>query len=155
MVTSPGPLATKRNPLPLISAGEKLPVFKSTEIKPISIGLAVLVAILIKALHNPFTVWPKQDILTAPNSAIKTQGNSTYVEMFDTPMAIDNQGVLSNTLPKKQSVQIGEANDTLTEIISGLKENDQIIVRTITTATTTTTSLLNSGGGSNPLRALH
>lgn len=98
----------------------------------------------------------KQDVLTVPNSAVKTQGNTHYVEMFNTPLAgsEDTQGAPSVTPPTRHAVQIGLADDTNTEITSGLNENDQVVVRTITssgaapTATPSAPSLFPGGGGS-------
>lgn len=96
----------------------------------------------------------KQDTLIVPNSAIKTQGNQSYVEMLDsvTPAAAGSQGVTSPTAPRRQPVQVGISNDTETEIISGLAEGDQVVTRTIgAVATKTTTqsapSLFPTGGG--------
>ncbi|MFH1170362.1 MAG: efflux RND transporter periplasmic adaptor subunit [Candidatus Vogelbacteria bacterium] len=85
----------------------------------------------------------KQDILTVPNSAIKISGQKNYVEMF-------NQPRLSSTLPRRQPVEIGVANDEITEIISGLKVGDEIVVRTITAPTAPADSPAPSifGGGS-------
>lgn len=94
----------------------------------------------------------KQDVLVVPNSAVKSQGNTHYVEMFDTPLAQDlsTQGVPSVVLPRQQVVEIGLSNDTSTEIISGLKEGDQVVARTITAITATTQqapSLFGAPGG--------
>ncbi len=96
----------------------------------------------------------KQDVLTISNSAIKSQGNQYYVEIFDTPLVETqgNQGTVSLVAPRQQLIEIGIPNDTLTEVISGLKENDQIVIRTIagSTASQTTTqtpSLLGNTGG--------
>jgi multidrug efflux pump subunit AcrA (membrane-fusion protein) len=94
----------------------------------------------------------KTDVLIIPSSAIKTQGTAKYVQMFSIPLvasAISSQGTPSTEMPNQINVEIGISDDTSTEIISGLKEGDQIISRIITTSTTTTTqasSLL--GGGS-------
>lgn len=75
----------------------------------------------------------KQDALLAPNSAVKSQGNNNYVEIFDQKFtqAEMSQGVASPTAPGRQSVEVGMSNDTSTEIISGLKEGDVIVTRTI------------------------
>jgi HlyD family secretion protein len=95
----------------------------------------------------------KQDVLTVPNSAIKnyTDGSS-YVEMFSNPLVsvAGTQGTPSKDAPNKVPVEIGLANDNLTEIKSGIKEGDQVVARTITTtqtATKTTTTSLFGGGG--------
>jgi hypothetical protein len=99
----------------------------------------------------------KQDILMVPNSAIKTQGNTSYVELFDTPLVsttaeagATNTGIPSAVLPRQQTVVTGLSNDTMTEIVSGLTEGKQIVTRTIvstaTTASTQAPSLLNAAG---------
>jgi hypothetical protein len=94
----------------------------------------------------------KQDVLTIPNNAIKMQGTERYVELFDTPLptATDTQGVASSAAPRRQTVETGISNDTMTEIVSGLKEGEQIVTRTITSTQTTTQtapSLFSTGGG--------
>ena len=100
----------------------------------------------------------KQDVLVALNSAIKSQGNAYYIEMFDSSLLSPsgtqaNQGVPSATLPRQQSVEVGLSDDTQTEIISGVKEGDQIVVRTIAASAATAqtapsaSSLLRGGGG--------
>lgn len=94
----------------------------------------------------------KQDVLSVPNSAIKSQNDLSYVEMFDNPLekSGDNLlGSISNVLPKKINVEIGISNDSQTEIISGLKEGDEIVSRTVLpTSTTTKTSAPSIFGGS-------
>jgi len=87
----------------------------------------------------------KQGVLVVPNSAIKTKGNYSYVEAFENPLKVigGNQGVTSTILPIQKKITTGLANNTVTEIVSGLNENDQVITKTITgtvstTATTTT-----------------
>lgn len=89
----------------------------------------------------------KQDIFTVPNSAVKVSGQTNYVEMFDQPLVStanpqtqNSQGLPSLTPPRRQLVEIGLDNDDNTEITSGLKEGDEIVVRTITAQTTPTTS---------------
>lgn len=95
----------------------------------------------------------RQNVLTVPNSAIKTQGDTSYVEMFATPLenATGAQGAIASSAPARKTVEIGTSNDTLTEIISGLNEGDQIVTRTITASAQTTTqtapSLFPTGGG--------
>ncbi|MDD5152866.1 MAG: efflux RND transporter periplasmic adaptor subunit [Candidatus Pacebacteria bacterium] len=93
----------------------------------------------------------KQDVLTVPNSAVKTQSGSSYVEMFDAPLGASTDGLvgsISKILPNKINVEVGLSNDSTTEIVSGLKEGDEIVTRTIlpTTTKTTTASSLLSGG---------
>jgi hypothetical protein len=81
-----------------------------------------------------------------PNSAIKSSNSGYYVEVPDIKveenLLDNNKGVtISGTIGKK-TVEIGSANDSYTEIISGLSENDQIISSTInnTTANKSTSS---------------
>ncbi|MCX6779294.1 MAG: efflux RND transporter periplasmic adaptor subunit, partial [Candidatus Magasanikbacteria bacterium] len=50
----------------------------------------------------------KNDVLMVSNSAVKTQGGSSYVE------------VLVNNLPQKKNVTVGKTNDLTTEIVEGL-----------------------------------
>jgi len=96
-----------------------------------------------------------QDVITVPSSAIKTKNGSNYVLVFDKPLApvvVGVQGSTSSVLPTQVVVTTGLADDSNTEIISGLKEGDIIVTKTITSTTKTTTtapSILGavSGGG--------
>ena len=81
----------------------------------------------------------KQDALLVPNSAIKSNGNGQYVE------------VMTNNMPQSQSVETGLSNDTITEIISGLQEGEQVITQTIT-ANSTNTSQTQSQNRNTGLR---
>ena len=94
------------------------------------------------------------NVLVVPNSAIKSQNGTSYVEVFDAPLVTavaGVQGSVSGILPRQVEVQIGLASDTSTEIISGLKEGDIIVTKKITAATTTKTttapSILGAVGG--------
>ena len=96
----------------------------------------------------------KQNILTVPSSAIKTQGNSSYVQIIDSTgvTATSSDGVTSTLPPINQTVITGISDDTNTEIISGLSAGEQIIVRTITSAVAASSasqapSILQSVGG--------
>jgi len=66
----------------------------------------------------------KQNVLLVPSSALKQQNGSNYVE------------IMTGNTPQSQSVEIGLSNDTMTEIISGLKEGDNVVTQTITANTT-------------------
>ena len=94
----------------------------------------------------------RQDILMVPNGAIKTNSTS-YVEMIVNPIAnIQNPSdttVTSLTAPKQVEVVTGLANDTSTEITSGLNEGDKIITKT-TGAKATTTAGATAGGARTP-----
>lgn len=94
----------------------------------------------------------KENILTIPNSAIKTKGKTSYVETFDSEYPATIKGgspIISSKPPRQQNIEIGITNDTETEVISGLKLNDVIIVRTTTgtVAKKATPSAANIFGG--------
>ncbi|HPV70868.1 MAG TPA: efflux RND transporter periplasmic adaptor subunit [Candidatus Magasanikbacteria bacterium] len=83
----------------------------------------------------------KADVLMVSSSAVKTFGSSNYVE------------ILIDGVPQKKTVTIGDSNDTMTEIISGLAEGEEIITQTIkissssSNKTSTTKSTTNIMGG--------
>lgn len=84
-----------------------------------------------------------QDVLTVPSSAVKTQSGALFVQAFNPPLATTggSQGVASKIAPQQISVEVGISDDTNTEIISGLSEGQQVVVRTISgTAQTTSQS---------------
>jgi len=91
----------------------------------------------------------KQDVLMVPSSAVKTNGNESYVEIIDTadiiPSATTNGPVTAKNAPHQQVVEVGASNDTSIEIISGLNEGDTVVSQTISSATKTTTSASGSG----------
>ena len=74
-------------------------------------GMSVSVAIITDV---------KQDVLTVPNTAIKAEGAQTYIE------------VLENGVPAKKEVREGLSNDTMTEIMNGINEGEEVITQTIT-----------------------
>lgn len=88
----------------------------------------------------------KQDTLLVPNSAVKSSNGSYYVEMFSTPLISASsttfglQGTPSKIAPNKITVEVGISNDSDTEIISGVKEGDQVVTKTVNPSTTTTTT---------------
>jgi len=95
------------------------------------------------------------DVIAVPSGAVKNKNGVTYVEVFDSPLVVDTtgaQGSLSTTLPKQVEIGVGLADDTKTQVTSGLKEGDIIVTKTITSTTTaaksTTPSILNAVGGS-------
>jgi len=107
-------------------------------------GMSVSAAIITEA---------KTDVLMVPSSAIKTQGNTYYVEI---------PGATNTATPTEQAVTIGSSNDTQTEILTGLKEGDFIVIKTVvgtaakTTNTASISSLLsgNRGAASGATRAV-
>ncbi len=94
----------------------------------------------------------KTNVLMAPNSSIKSSGDATYVEILEGVAVTDSgsAGIVSAAPPLQKTVQTGLANDSFTEIVSGLAEGDSIISRTITansSAANTTQSTKGMGGG--------
>jgi len=88
----------------------------------------------------------KQNVLVLPNSAIKSlsaqtgQVDQSYVENFDTSLVFPpvgkSIGAVSKMIPNKIPVEVGLVGDSYSEIISGIKEEDEIIIRTILPTTT-------------------
>ncbi|MEZ7820908.1 MAG: efflux RND transporter periplasmic adaptor subunit, partial [Patescibacteria group bacterium] len=91
----------------------------------------------------------KSDVVVVPNAAIKTSGETSYVEVFENnSKAVDGAIIESSTSPIKKEITTGLSDDTNTEIKSGLSVGDVIIIKTTkttTTKTTTGTSLLQTG----------
>jgi RND family efflux transporter MFP subunit len=102
-------------------------------------GMSVTAAIITDA---------KPDVLAVPNSAVQTQGTAHYVEIADGQYAAQEAaaGVVLTSPARRQMVEIGIANDSSTEITSGLSEGDQVIVRTITASSQTATPTTQTGG---------
>jgi HlyD family secretion protein len=94
----------------------------------------------------------KQDALTLPNSAIKSQEDSKYIEFVEASDDVKQKllasvsGVSLSNPPQKQSVEIGISNDLSTEIVSGLKEGDIVVVSTVSQSKTQTTQTQESQG---------
>ncbi|MFA4995731.1 MAG: efflux RND transporter periplasmic adaptor subunit [Patescibacteria group bacterium] len=70
----------------------------------------------------------KQDVLMVVNSAIKTSGTESYVLL------------MKDGSPIKQTIVVGIANDSYTEVTSGLNENDTIVTQTITSGGTSSSN---------------
>jgi len=107
-------------------------------------SMSVTAAIITKA---------KTDVLTVSNAAIKSSGDSYYVEILDNISADQENkmsGITSLTPPRQVAVQVGLTDDSLTEITSGAKEGDRVVTQTSastnTSATKTTTSSSSNGG---------
>ena len=98
-----------------------------------------------------------QNVIAIPNAAVVTQGGSSYVLEPGTPLSVSDLAASANgglVLPqgtKIVSVTLGLANDTMTEITSGVSAGDQIIIQTIKSTGSTAST---AGGGTNALRAL-
>lgn len=87
----------------------------------------------------------KSDVLLVPSSAVKTQGNETYVEMFDGHQSADDVTVMTADKPRRQTVVVGDSNDASTEITEGLREGENIVVK-ITTSASSTAATRAAGG---------
>jgi multidrug efflux pump subunit AcrA (membrane-fusion protein) len=116
---------------------------QDSQIKP---GMTVNAAIITDA---------KTDVLSVPSSAVKTQNGVQYVLVFDPALSesTDGSAVISPTEPARVTVQTGITDDTSVEILSGLTDGQQIVVRTTTgTAAAGNTTPTNSsrGGFSGP-----
>lgn len=85
----------------------------------------------------------KTDVLAVSSSAIKSSGGTNYVEMPDAsevPDQISGAGVVLQKSLIKQQIEVGVTNGTSAEILSGLKEGDKIILRTISQSSAQTTA---------------
>jgi RND family efflux transporter MFP subunit len=113
-----------------------------------------------------------QNVLVVPSAAVKTQGNTSYVQELSQKYstAQETAGITSLTAPKNVPVNISLTDGSNTEIVSGLSSGDQVITKT--TVTTGATASVKSaataattrtgggggfgggGGGASVLRAL-
>lgn len=87
-------------------------------------GMSLSAAIIIEVRQNAFL---------APNSAIKFQNDEQYVE------------IMENNAPVFRSVEVGISNDTMTEIISGLQEGDEVVTQTTNSNKTSSGNTTTSG----------
>lgn len=76
----------------------------------------------------------KQGVLTVPNSAIRTAAGRRTVQVLENGQAVDGGEVV-----------FGIANDTVTEVVSGLREGQTVVLPQPRTTTATTGQL--PGGG--------
>ncbi len=99
----------------------------------------------------------KQDVVMVPTTAIKKQGDAYYVQMVANDVfknATATTASLADALSlsdlKSQTVEIGLANDTMTEITSGLLEDDIVVTTSSSggnSSKTSGTTQTGSGGG--------
>lgn len=87
----------------------------------------------------------KQDILMIQNSAIKSSGEISYVEIPGEEISFElsaslASGIALKNAPDRRTIEIGISNDSNTEIASGLKEGDFVIARSIAPASASQTS---------------
>lgn len=92
-----------------------------------------------------------QDVLAVPSSAVKTLNGQATVQVFNPALADTGgtNGVISTMAPQSVPVTVGISDDTNTEIVSGITENEQIVTRTIigTAATAAATTARTTTGG--------
>jgi hypothetical protein len=101
----------------VVSYGIKIAFDTQDErVKP---GMSMSVAII---LEN------KMDVLLVPIVAVKSSTQGSYVEIL-----VDGQ-------PQRKTVTVGSSSDTMTEVVDGLSEGEEIITQTITTSVGTTSS---------------
>jgi macrolide-specific efflux system membrane fusion protein len=79
----------------------------------------------------------KDNVVLVPSSAVTTADGASTVR------------IMRNGNPEFVTVEVGESNDTQTEIISGINEGDLVVTGTSggTTGTSTTTTTFPFGGG--------
>ena len=94
------------------------------------------------SVNAEIIVEEKSDVLTLPNSAIKSEENLSYVQLIEAPKEIKKK--LKTKIPivlpkevkiKNQPIKVGISNDTMAEILSGLSEGDIVISSKITRQT--------------------
>ncbi len=95
----------------------------------------------------------KEGVLMVPSSAVKTDANGgKYVQEIAGASA-GAGNVSTKTAPQSVAVEVGNSNDTDTEIVSGLNEGDTIVIRSIassaTTAVASAPSLFGGSTGGN------
>ncbi len=118
-------------------------VFDTDDVR-IKPGMSVTAAIITEV---------KSNVLTVPNGAVKSSGESRYVLVFDPPLPegpAGTVGVSSAMVPTEKVVVVGSTSDSDTEILSGLSEGDQVVSRTISaTAAAAPASSPSLFGGNN------
>ncbi|HTK33579.1 MAG TPA: HlyD family efflux transporter periplasmic adaptor subunit [Candidatus Paceibacterota bacterium] len=118
------------------------------------------------SLNATIVTEEKTGALLVPSSAIKTRGNIHYVQVLETAMTSSTNLTSSSTrsfartstnrapagitvtstiAPTQVVVSIGDADDTNTEITSGLSAGQAVVTKTTTVAKGTTTTTATSG----------
>lgn len=132
----------------VVSYGVKISI--STTDPRIKPGMSVNVSIVTKE---------RLDVLIVPSTAIKTEGTTKYVQTFsaNTVRTLSSTGTSTRTrtptisttmAPVKAVVTIGDADDTHTEVLSGIDAGTFVVTKTSTasTAKTTTPNIFNTLG---------
>ncbi len=90
------------------------------------------------------------DALDVPNAAVKSQNQTYYVQYVASSsiaQTLPDGSVVLNAAPETRTVTVGIADDTNTQILSGLNEGDQVVLRTVAPSVGTTQAAAPSGGG--------
>jgi HlyD family secretion protein len=77
----------------------------------------------------------ENNVITVPNSAIKSQGNNNFVELLNGSVSVQTK------------VEIGDANNTETVVTSGISAGDKVITQTINPNAKSTTGAKSGGSG--------
>jgi HlyD family secretion protein len=96
----------------------------------------------------------KSDVLMISSSAIKSQGDVYYVLMPNSEESIDTtdittSGVVLTKSMQTQQIEIGIANDSMTEVTSGLEEGDIIISKTVTSSSSSSSKSTTNSSDDN------
>jgi multidrug efflux pump subunit AcrA (membrane-fusion protein) len=100
-----------------------------------------------------------QDVVAVPNAAIVKQGTASYILEPASPLsdvditASASGGIVLAPAPIRVPVTVGLANNTMTEIASGVNVGDQIVVQTIASVAGNSAATA-ATGGTSALRAL-
>ncbi len=95
-----------------------------------------------------------QNVLTVPQSAVKTQSGQKYILVFIPPIASStvaaagSAGILSKAAPQQVPVEIGISDDTNIEITAGVTAGEQVVTRSILSGSTAQTTA-QTGSGNN------
>lgn len=114
-----------------------------TDNKSVKVGMSLTADIITES---------KQNVLVLPNSAVKSQDDETYyVQLANVPdeqeiakFLANTSGIILSELPTMQTVEIGISDDANTEILSGLKEGDVVILKTIKAGSSSAKSVSSS-----------
>jgi HlyD family secretion protein len=104
-----------------------------------------------------------QNVLAVPSSAVKTSNGQSYVQVFDnlpeSSTTSGSSGFISTTLPRQVPVITGLSDDSKTEIVSGLSEGQNVVIRTVAGSTSSNSvssapSILGSTGAARSGNAI-
>ncbi len=104
----------------------------------------------------------RSDVLLIDNAAVKSLGDSYYVEMPADTITDDvisaGQAITLKNQPTQKTITIGLSDDSMTELVSGLQEGDVVIIKTTANSKTTSSStngksILQSTGSTGGTRA--